>query len=269
VPHDTASTSAPSTRFRRRRHAARKKVRGNVAVAMIDILGFRDLSRRELPQRIFEEIFEPLVQVRRNAAAVASELSGRREEVFTLAFSDTILVYRPERSDFRIASLLPARTCIQLVGAAVADILQKGLRRERPILFRGAIAWGECLINPVEPRCFIGPPIVEAYCLEHEQEWAGAVLASSAAAAFGEPAGVPFVRYDVPLKNGASMANAIAVSWPLFVDGPDVRFDRLPPPAPDLSAGERAAVLRKQANTRAFHDWLTPPALARSLTPGA
>jgi len=105
---------------------------------MVDILGFSDLSRRISPQRIFEQIFEPLVQVRRNAAAVAAALAGRREEVFTLAFSDTILVYRPQRSDFRIPVDLPPHACIKLVGAAVADIIQKGLRRERPILFRGA-----------------------------------------------------------------------------------------------------------------------------------
>src|SRR5947207_11898401 len=85
-----------------RRRIGRKKVRGNVAVAMIDILGFSDLSRHEDPQLIFDEVVAPLVQVRLNAAAVASALSGRREEVFTLAFSDTVLVYRPERSDFRI-----------------------------------------------------------------------------------------------------------------------------------------------------------------------
>jgi hypothetical protein len=221
---------------------------------MIDILGFRDLSRRETPQRIFDEIFEPLLQVRRNAAAMASAMSGRREEVFTLAFSDTILVYRPERSDFRATVSLSPRACIELVGAAVADIIQKGLQRERPILFRGAISWGECLINPIEPRCFIGAPIVEAYCLEHEQEWAGAVLAPSAAAAFGEPDDLRFVRYEVPLKKGKSMGHAMAVNWARAIAQRDDLFDRLPPPAPDLSVEQRAAVLEKHRNTRAFFD---------------
>jgi len=221
---------------------------------MIDILGFSDLSRRVSPQHLFDQIFEPLVQVRRNAAAVAGALSGRREEVFTLAFSDTILVYRPERSDFRIPGALPPHTCIKLVGATVADIIQKGLRRERPILFRGAIAWGECLINPVDPRCFIGAPIVEAYCLEREQEWAGAVLAPTAAAAFGEPDDLTFVPYQVPLKNGRSMANAMAVNWLHYMGPQVVRFDRLPQPAADLSQERRAAALQKQENTRAFHD---------------
>jgi len=221
---------------------------------MIDILGFSDLSRRESPQRIFDEVFEPLVQVRRNAAAVAGALSGRREEVFTLAFSDTILVYRPERSDFRIPGMLSPHTCIKLVGATVADIIQKGLRRERPILFRGAIAWGECLINPVEPRCFIGAPIVEAHRLEREQEWAGAVLAPTAAAAFGKPDDLTFVPYQVPLKNGRSMANALAVNWLHSMGAQDPRLDRLPQPAADLSQDQLASVLRKQENTRAFYD---------------
>jgi len=221
---------------------------------MIDILGFSDLSRRESPQRIFDEVFEPLVQVRRNAVAVAGALSGRREEVFTLAFSDTILVYRPERSDFRIPLDLPPQTCIKLVGATVADIIQKGLRRERPILFRGAIAWGECLINPVEPRCFIGAPIVEAYCLEREQEWAGAVLAPTAAAALGEADDLTFVPYPVPLKNGRSMPDAMAVNWLHYLGAQQARLDVLPPPAVDLSQEKRASVLRKQENTRAFYE---------------
>jgi len=254
VPNHQARRQVRGTATGRRRRSGQKRVRGNVAVAMIDILGFSDLSRRESPQRIFDEIFEPLVQVRRNAAAVAGALSGRREEVFTLAFSDTILVYRPERSDFRIPGALPPHTCIKLVGATVADIIQKGLRRERPILFRGAIAWGECLINPVEPRCFIGAPIIEAYCLEREQEWVGAVLAPTAAAAFGEPDDLTFVPYQVPLKNGRSMANGMAVNWLHYLGAQDARFDRLPEPAADLSQDKRAAVLRKQENTRAFYD---------------
>jgi class 3 adenylate cyclase len=254
VPQDHARRETRGTSIGRRRRSGRKQVCGNVAVAMIDILGFSDLSRHESPRRIFDEIFEPLVQVRRNAAAVAGALSGRREEVFTLAFSDTVLVYRPERSDFRIPGALAPHTCIKLVGAAVADILQKGLRRERPILFRGAIAWGECLINPVEPRCFIGAPIVEAYCLERQQEWAGAVLAPTAAAAFGAPDDATFVRYPVPLKDGRSMADAMAVNWLGSIGGQDPFLDRLPPPAADLSPERRAAVLRKQENLRAFHD---------------
>jgi class 3 adenylate cyclase len=256
VPNIHARTAARDTGSRRRRRIGRKKVRGNVAVAMIDILGFSDVSRHENPQRIFDEIVQPLVEVRQKAAAVAWALSGRREEVFTLAFSDTILVYRPERSDFRMAESLSPHACIKLVGATVADIIQKGLRRERPILFRGAIAWGECLINPVEPRCFIGAPIIEAYCLEREQEWIGAVLAPTAAAAFGEPDDSTFVRYRVPLKNGRKMSGAMAVNW---VHSPGVegaRLGSLPPPSPDMSEEERAAALRKQENTRAFYDHL-------------
>jgi class 3 adenylate cyclase len=253
VANDQASRHARHASTKRRRRIGRKKVQGNVAVAMIDILGFSDLSRRESPQSIFAEVFEPLVQVRRNAAAVAGAISGRHEEVFTLAFSDTILVYRPERSDFGIPDALPPHLCIKLVGATVAEIIQKGLRRERPILFRGAIAWGECVINPIEPRCFIGAPIVEAHLLELEQEWAGAVLAPTAAAAFGDPDDLTFVRYDVPLKNGRSLAGAMAVNWLHSMGAHDAGLDRLPAPAADLSEANRAAVLRKHENTRAFY----------------
>jgi hypothetical protein len=253
MPDHEVSRNVSGARTAHRRRSGRKKVRGNVAVAMIDILGFSDVSRHESPQRIFDEIVEPLVHVRRTAAAVARVLSGRHEEVFTLAFSDTILVYRPQRSDFRAGGRLSPHTCIKLVGTTVADIIQKGLRRERPILFRGAIAWGECLINPVEPRCFIGSPIIEAYCLEREQEWAGAVLAPSAAAAFGEPDDPTFVRYEVPLKDGRSMPNAMAVNWLQYLGG-EARFDRLPQPSADLPQDLRAAALKKQENTRAFYD---------------
>jgi len=254
VPSFHLRTAARDTGARRRRRNGRKKVRGNVAVAMIDILGFSDVSRHESPQRIFDEIVQPLVEVREKAAAVAWALSGRREEVFTLAFSDTILVYRPERSDFRVAEALSPHTCIKLVGATVADIIQKGLRRERPILFRGAIAWGECLINPVEPRCFIGAPIIEAYSLEHDQEWIGAVLAPSAAAAFGEPDGATFVRYQVPLKKGRKMAGTMAVNWLHSPGAERARLGSLPAPSADLDVEERAAALKKQENTRAFYE---------------
>jgi len=253
MPDHQVMSFVPGSRSARRRRSGRKKVHGNVAVAMIDILGFSDLSRHESPQRIFDEVFEPLVQVRWNAAAVAWVLSGRHEDVYTLAFSDTIFVYRPQRSDFRVGGELTPHTCIKLVGATVADIIQKGLRRERPILFRGAIAWGECLINPVEPRCFIGSPIVEAYCLERDQEWAGAVLAPSAAAAFGEPDDSTFVRYEVPLKDERSMARAMAVNWLHYLGGQEPALERLPQPSADLPPDRRAAALKKQENTRAFY----------------
>ena len=82
MPDDQARRQAGSRGTGRRRRSGRKRVRGNVAVAMIDILGFSDLSRRVSPQHLFDQIFEPLVQVRRNAAAVAGALSGRREESY-------------------------------------------------------------------------------------------------------------------------------------------------------------------------------------------
>ncbi len=50
------------------------------------------------------------------------------------------------------------------------------------------------------------------------------------------------------------MANGMAVNWLHYLGAQDARFDRLPEPAADLSQDKRAAVLRKQENTRAFYD---------------
>jgi len=58
----------------------------------------------------------------------------------------------------------------------------------------------------------------------------------------------------VPLKNGRSIANAMAVNWLHYMGAQDARLDVLPPPAADLTQEKRASVLRKQENTRAFYD---------------
>ena len=63
-----------------------------------------------------------------------------------------------------------------------------------------------------------------------------------------------FVPYQVPLKNGRSMGNAMAVNWLHYLGAQGARLDALPPPAADLSQDKRVSVLRKQENTRAFYD---------------
>src|SRR5438132_1630882 len=110
---------------------------------------------------------------------------------------------------------MPAHLVRKYVSGSRAAYRRRSGRKK----VHGNVAVGDCLINPVEPRCFIGSPIVEAYCLEREQEWAGAVLAPSAAAAFGEPDDLTFVRYDVPLKDARSMEKGIAVNWLHYLGG--------------------------------------------------
>ena len=89
--------------------------------------------------------------------------------------------------------------------------------------------------------------------MEREQEWIGAVLAPSAAAVFGNPDDRTFVRYAVPLKTGRSASDAMAVNWIHHLGAEGARLDRLPQPAADLPADQRASALRKQENTRAFY----------------
>jgi hypothetical protein len=115
-----------------------------MAVAVLDILGFRETLRTEGPQEIFDRTMRILPGVIANAAVMSQTESGQQHVPEASAFSDTIIFYRSEVSE---SGSISAAHCVKVVALAAADVIKWGLRQKRPVLFRGAIAWGECLID--------------------------------------------------------------------------------------------------------------------------
>jgi hypothetical protein len=227
-----------------------------MAVAVLDILGFREILRTEGPQEIFDRLMSVLPGAIANAEAMSVTESGQQHRPDASAFSDTVIFYRSEVSK---SGRIPAAHCIKVVAMATGEVIKWGLRQERPVLFRGAIAWGECLIDFGTINSHLGKPIVEAYDFEHAQEWVGAALAPSAAALIGDARDPKkwdaFLPWQVPFREGCKLPPVeIAINWLHNMGARDARFDRWPPPAANLCERDKKRVWLKQANTQTFYE---------------
>jgi hypothetical protein len=67
-----------------------------MAVAVLDILGFREILRTEGPQEIFDRVMKILPGVMTNAERMGQIESGQRHRPVASAFSDTVIFYRRE-----------------------------------------------------------------------------------------------------------------------------------------------------------------------------
>jgi hypothetical protein len=119
-------------------------------------------------------------------------------------------------SDFNVFALSHVFTT---VGNLIAFALINGL----PL--RGALAFGECYIDPTK-QLAVGQPIVDAYRLEQHQEWLGAAVSADQ---FREPSkvvplreGCGIVPYPVPTKTKViPKGQLLALDW--------TRIPRMPP----------------------------------------
>lgn len=164
-------------------------------------------------------------------------------------FSDTVLFYTLRDDDECVRSLL----------STVAWLIFETIVSGRTII-RGGLSYGECYIDS-KSAMFVGSPIIQAYSLEKNQEWAGASLTESAVnripeqAQSGRYADWWVTPYSVPLKEGGPM-NTLAVAWTEGIHGHSWRMswseDREEPNDADWEA--RPDICRKFRNTKAFHD---------------
>jgi hypothetical protein len=176
-----------------------------MAAAVLDILGFKGLLRAYGPEVLLERTMHPLNDAVANAAIVGEVESGLPAKVQALCLSDTVVLFRSiewEYPALRGRHQIAPTQCLRAVGGAVAELMKRGLTQTPPLLFRGAIAYGECLVQADrQPYCYLGAPIVEAHELEVAQDWAGVALAPSATALVEEVRdALLFLQYPVPLK---------------------------------------------------------------------
>jgi hypothetical protein len=132
-------------------------------VAVLDVLGFKNrLKRTPLTQLVSD--YRQLLRL----AAYCSSLpvgSARGLEKWTVGraiFSDSVLLCCDDGWE-------ELRTLI----SCVADLEARALESGWP--FRGAIAYGECVLD-LAGGVFVGQPIVDAFLAAESQEWIGVGL---------------------------------------------------------------------------------------------
>jgi hypothetical protein len=128
-------------------------------VALIDVLGFRELVGRE----------DELTEVGRYVDVVVELLAQPEKKLQFVLFSDNLLI---NTYDASVSSLYHLIVACSRLSYELA---------ERGIAVRGAIAAGRFLRSPNTGQGVIlaGRPIVEANQYEHEQDWVGIMLAQS------------------------------------------------------------------------------------------
>jgi hypothetical protein len=134
----------------------------NGFVALLDVLGFRELVRGDVDGERIDHYLEAL----RDAIGDT--------DVKSVVFSDSIVL--TVESDTEEAFLLLAKACSRSMGALLS----------RGIALRGAISFGKFLRRRVGDSVFIaGRAIIESYEFEQAQNWAGIMVAPSAVKQLG------------------------------------------------------------------------------------
>jgi class 3 adenylate cyclase len=228
-------------------------MQGNYLVAVCDILGFSALVqehdlhsvvedalgwfRKALGHSIHGGEFPPTPPAMRALA--------NHEQVGVAWFSDTVLLYTKHDTDAAVADL------VTTVASLLFETILQGSTK-----VRAGVAYGEAFMDQ-DSSLYAGKPIIEAYCLEKNQEWAGAALAASACERVARcgPEGAParwyLVPWEVPTKGGP--LSTLAVNWSRGVHAREWRMmwsstSELPPM--DAKRGKREKFL----NTKRFHE---------------
>lgn len=226
-------------------------------LAVCDILGFSDhVEKNPLDAVVNNSLawFRRSLNHSMHKSGFPSEVPAtadlnRHAHVGVAWFSDTLLFYTKHDSDEAIRELL------NTVAWLMFETMVSGHTR-----VRAGIAYGEAYID-AENSLFVGKPIVEAYQLEQQQQWAGGALTQSAClripelARSGRFADWWLVEYDIPLKSGSTL-RTLAVNWNQGIHDPfwtmrwSEEFD-----SPTAEDRERIpSVCEKFANTRRFHE---------------
>jgi hypothetical protein len=226
---------------------------GEMAVAILDILGFKALMAELLPAELYATTLGQLPDVLDRAGTLQR---WPDTPVRSLAVSDTLFLWLSTGPGTELEGPRDAFACVEEMCLIVYYRMHATMHRRIPL--RGAIAFGDCFASTEQPAALLGKPVFDAHDLEHDQEWAGAALCRSAEQQLGDldamyrPDLRKFVRYPVPLKKGRT-EDRVVIKWPdaHFLPHP---LETMRMPGPDLSPEERRRVDTKIANTAAFYE---------------
>lgn len=202
-------------------------------VAMLDILGFKNLVRSTNIANVYQQ-----VRNLQNAANLSANVSvvGMGGVTYNVTpwvlGSDTILAWCNDNPRDLDSFLI---TC--------GDLVANGIQIGMPL--RGAISYGECIIDPLN-SIYIGEALGEAHILEGCQQWAGigvsdSCFRSSACKKYLETTD-ELVVFDVPLKRKylrkPPFRVSRAVNWPVRRYDPQCDIDLLIEKAPKKGKGK-------------------------------
>lgn len=170
----------------------------DIAVALFDILGFRELINRT-----------PLAEVRRivqSTIAAAAKSRVSPDMLGSMVLSDTIILYADPK--------LPKQGAAALVTISSSNLINHFARRGIPL--RGALSMGELWVDP-RSNTMAGRALVKAYELEQQQDWCGALVDPDCADVYERgvsksPMHLELVSYCAPLKSGERKALP-CVNW--------------------------------------------------------
>lgn len=177
-------------------------------VAFLDILGFADLVQREELAAVKLRLHLALqsIVLAKSGGAYPNRSAKNTKPFHCFSFSDTFVLASEDDSPEALVSFI--------IGSAL--LTQYLFAQSLPV--RGAISYGEADFIPGTNH-FVGKAIIAAHMLEKKQEWLGVVvdadsLPEGALAIFETPLFVPlFARWNVALKDGETLKNALVVNW--------------------------------------------------------
>ncbi|MHA1971536.1 MAG: hypothetical protein ACTSW1_01015 [Candidatus Hodarchaeales archaeon] len=150
-----------------------------IAIAYLDILGFKNIVENESLEYIQEKILNEFEKNKRETDILFKDVTDKisidnmTHEINVRMISDSVIIYcnveynesiKKHLMDLKVEfeSLL----LISYVWFLVRALFSNG------ILIRGGISHGECLIG----ENIVGAPYIEAYNLEEVQKWAGILI---------------------------------------------------------------------------------------------
>jgi hypothetical protein len=221
----------------------------NGAIAIIDILGYKDKLYKCSIEDIKQNTIDKLIRIIESANTIVNHDRVRFNKfsnnnlihttvIDYLFFADSLLLYI-ECDDASFIN--QPENSINSLCYATSLILGKAFENYIPL--RGAISYGEFYIQK-DPVIIIGKPIYSITQLERSQDWAGVVL-SDDLKNFDLPD--PFITtYPVPFKDNSNKEMRV-INWIRYINKPD--FSR-------CFDSDRQDVLMKKENTESFYNLL-------------
>lgn len=188
------------------------------AVGLFDALGFKGIWRTYAPDKVLQRLRGLSQTAKDMTDGLARALNEGECSVEThldvASFSDTLIVTctaEPRTPDIPPNEL--ARQCVAALVVAAASVSAAGVSGAPPILYRGAIAFGEFAVG--DGQFFVGPAIDEAARMEGLADAAMIYLCPTAAAILRGEGFVFSLPFRVPLKGGHFFTTHVAnpLAW--------------------------------------------------------
>lgn len=178
-------------------------------VAHIDILGMRAMVSRD-PELAWKKL-SSLANVREHLGKIqlTHVSSGHQymlaEHIFSVMFSDTIVLFTKTESDDDLQAIL----------IATSEVLHKAMCQLTPV--RIGVAGGQFFYN-IEESLYMGPALIEAYQIGEAAQWLGIVTTKdiyqqslNAKAKFQSGTSDIVIPAHIPIKNG--LRSGYAINW--------------------------------------------------------